>query len=82
METRTAWKARMGIGARSSVPRLTGGPGTTRTTRVPRDDAPGVAGTATDHWDGRRDATAHGTAHITPTGRAALTAARATKERP
>lgn len=54
-ETSEQWKARMGIGRRSSVARIVGGPGTTRTTPVDRDDAPGIAGTTTEHWDGRRD---------------------------
>lgn len=29
---------------------------TARTTPVIRDDGPGIAGTTTEHWDGRRDA--------------------------
>lgn len=64
-ETPEQWKARMGVGERSLVGQVVGGDGTKRTTRVPREDRPGVAGTITDHWDGRRDACARPeTVHI------------------
>jgi hypothetical protein len=69
-ETREQWKARLGIGQPSTVAQLAGGAGTTRTSPVPRDDAPGVAGTRTEHWDGRVDATARATVHVNPNLRA------------
>lgn len=51
-----SFKERIGVGQPCHAFRRSGGPGSTRTTAVPRDDAPGVAGTTTEHWDGRRDA--------------------------
>lgn len=37
---------------------LLGKRGTSNTTVVPNVDKPGIAGTTTEHWDGRTDATA------------------------
>lgn len=56
-ETREEWKARMGIGQRSTVARLVGGEGTTQTKVVPDETKPRVAGFQTEHWSGRVDAT-------------------------
>lgn len=52
------FKERIGVGRPSHIGRRHGGPGTTKTTTVARDDAPGVAGTQTEHWSGRVDACA------------------------
>lgn len=59
-ESRDEWKARLGIGRRSTVARLVGGEGTAQARPVMRDDAPGVAGVETEHWSGRQDATVIG----------------------
>lgn len=59
-ESRDEWKARLGIGQRSTVARLVGGEGTAQARAVPRDDAPGFAGVTTEHWSGRQDATVIG----------------------
>lgn len=72
-ESREQFKARLGIGRPSRAFRLLGGAGTARTTALDRDDGPGVAGSSTEHWDGRRDAVAtHLTITTTDIGRAAL----------
>lgn len=56
-ETAEEWKARIGIGRRSTVARLAGGAGTSQTTPVLDQTKPRVAGFQTEHWDGRVDAT-------------------------
>lgn len=55
-ESRDEWKTRMGIGRPASFAQLVGGDGTTRTTPILRDDAPGISGRRTEHWSGRVDA--------------------------
>jgi hypothetical protein len=55
-ETPQEWKARIGVGQPSNIARRVGGPGRTHTSVVMDETRPRVAGTITDHWDGRRDA--------------------------
>lgn len=80
-ESRESFKARIGVGSPSFAFRILGGAGTSRTQPVPSDVGPGMAGSTTEHWDGRRDAVATGMT-VTPTelGRASLAAHRKTKE--
>lgn len=51
------FKERIGVGRRSNIGRRVGGPGKTHKETVLRDEGPGVAGSRTEHWSGRVDAT-------------------------
>jgi hypothetical protein len=53
------FQRRIGVGERSRIGQRTAG--TSRTTQIVREegrDRGGVAGSTTEHWDGRRDSTA------------------------